>query len=411
MSDRSPRVLLGVSGGIAAYKAPELVRRLRDAGFEVTCALTPSASHFVSPLSLEVVSGHPVRGEEYFEPRGTGVEEHITLGEWADAVLLAPCTADLLAQMAQGLAPNFLTTTLLAWDGPLIVAPAMHPRMWNHSATQHNVATLRQRGVRVVGPDRGPLASGEEGVGRLVDPPALVAALREALRAQSADDRWRGRRVLVTAGPTREPIDTVRYLGNRSSGRMGFALAAAAARRGAKVTLVSGPVTLETPLGVDHVAVQTALEMEEAVRAAGEDAEVVFMTAAVADYRPAHPAERKLKKGVDGLDSIALVENPDILAGLAERRGRAKRPILVGFGAETEALVDHGRRKLARKGCDYLVVNDVSRTDIGFGTIDNEVTVLTAEGGLHEFDRQSKEDLAGDLLDLVAERLPVGDPS
>ncbi|MBZ0114344.1 MAG: bifunctional phosphopantothenoylcysteine decarboxylase/phosphopantothenate--cysteine ligase CoaBC [Thermoanaerobaculia bacterium] len=400
-----PRILLGVSGGIAAYKAPEMVRRWRERGAEVRCAMTDNARRFVSPLALEVVTGHRVYGEEYLKPQGSGVEEHIELTEWADRLVLAPATANLLALLARGLAPNFLTTLALAWDGPVVVAPAMHPRMWNHPATQENVALLRARGVTLVGPVVGPLASGEIGMGRMADPLAIVGAglemsgLEVRAGVGPADDKSSlvGRRVLVSAGPTREPLDPVRFLGNRSSGKMGFALAAEAAKRGAIVDLVSGPVSLEEPPGVRRTRVETALEMRTAMLDRVVDAEVVFMTAAVADYRPLRVASEKLKKET-GPPTVELVENPDILVELSKAPGRR---LIVGFAAETEDVLRHGQTKLERKGCDLLVVNDVSRADIGFDSDDNEVTVLAKGAPPVVISRRPKRELAAALLDLV----------
>lgn len=388
---RRRRVLLGVSGGIAAYKAAALVRRLRADGHEVRCALTPRASAFVAPLTLEVLSGSPVWGEEYLEANGSGEELHVTAGQWTDALVVAPATASVLARLALGLADDFLTTTALVFSGPVVIAPAMHEAMWNKPSVAGHVATLVDRGARVVGPEEGALASGEVGVGRMAEPDAIAAAVADVLAGPLA-----GRRVVVGAGPTREPIDPVRFLSNRSSGKMGFALAAEAARRGARTVLVAGPVALPTPAGVRRVDVTTAREMEAALAEEAPGADLVVMAAAVADHRPRSPARSKLKKR-DGPPTLELVENPDILAGLAEVAPDARR---VGFAAETDALEEEARGKLAAKRVDFLVANDVSRDDVGFESDENEVTVLFREGDPVRLSRRPKRRLAGDLLDL-----------
>jgi phosphopantothenoylcysteine decarboxylase / phosphopantothenate---cysteine ligase len=396
------KVLLGVTGGIAAYKAPELVRRLRESGFEVRCALTPAACAFVSPLALEVVSGSPVYGEEYLRPSAAGArhggeELHIAAAGWADLLLIAPATAHSLASLALGLADNFLLTTALAYRGPVVVAPAMHAVMWEQPALRARLAELVARGVEVVGPGIGALASGEVGVGRMAEVDELVRAVRSRLGPPVLP----GRRVLVTAGPTFEPIDPVRFLGNRSSGKMGFALAAAAARAGASVRLVAGPSALATPPGVERVDVETALEMEQAVRRWASEADLVVMAAAVADFRPRRPAPGKLKKSA-GPPELDLVPNPDILALLAELAPRALR---VGFAAETGDLETEAARKLAAKDAHLLVANDVSRAGIGFGSDDNEVAVLWRDGRSERLPRMSKDALAAHLVNLFAEEL------
>jgi phosphopantothenoylcysteine decarboxylase/phosphopantothenate--cysteine ligase len=392
------KVLLGVSGGIAAYKAAEMVRRFRAQGHDVRCILTRGATAFVSPLTLEVLSGHPVHQEEYLTPTGTGEEAHITAAAWADALCVAPATAHVLARLALGLADDFLTTTALAFAGPVVVAPAMHSVMWEKPAVQEHVATLRGRGVRFVGPVEGPLASGEVGMGRMSDPAEIVAAVEAAGGAGPLA----GRTVLVTAGPTFEPLDPVRFLGNRSSGRMGYALADEAAKRGARVVLVSGPVHLATPSGVERVNVITAREMEAAVRERAPEADMVVMTAAVADYRPKSPAGVKIKKENGLPPPVELEENPDILAGL---RDVAPRAVIVGFAAETHELERNARAKLERKRADFLVANDVSRKDIAFDSLANEVTVFRRDGEPVFLSRRPKQELAASLLDLFAGRL------
>jgi phosphopantothenoylcysteine decarboxylase/phosphopantothenate--cysteine ligase len=394
---RSLRVLLGVTGGIAAYKAAEIVRRLRTQGHEVRCALTRGAAAFVTPLTLEVLSGQPVWQEEYLTATGSGEEAHIVAAAWAEVFCVAPATSHTLARLALGLADDFLTTTALAFDGPLVVAPAMHSTMWHKPAMQQHVETLRRRGVWLAGPVEGPLASGEVGMGRMADPEAIVAAVEGAAGAGPLA----GRTVLVTAGPTFEPLDPVRFLGNRSSGRMGFSLAAEAARRGARVVLITGPVHLAAPPGAERIDVTTAREMEQAVRSHAGNADLVIMTAAVADFRPAHPASAKIKKE-RGLPVIELELNPDILAGL---RTAAPRAVTVGFAAETEELERHAQAKLERKGVDFLVANDVSRKDIAFDSLANEVTVFRRDGEPLFFPRRPKSELAGALFDLFTVKL------
>ena len=390
-------MLLGVSGGIAAYKSADLVRRLGEHGLVVRCALTRGARSFLEPLTLEVLSGRAVYGEEYLTATGRGEESHIAAADWADLLCVAPATAHLLARLALGLADDFLTTTALAFDGPLVVAPAMHSAMWRHPATRQNTETLARRGVHFVGPAEGPLASGERGVGRMAEPAEIAAAVAGLL----AGGELKGRRVLITAGPTREPVDPVRYLGNRSSGKMGFALAAEAARRGARTTLVAGPVTLATPPGVERVDVETAREMRDAVYAAAPGADLVVMAAAVADFRPRHPAEHKLKKA-RGVPTIELVENPDILAGL---RAVAPHALVAGFAAETDPGAEDPAAKLLRKGADFLVWNDVSKRGVGFGADDNEVTVHRRTGAPVHVSRRPKERVAAALFDLLSEAL------
>jgi len=409
------RILLGVSGGIAAYKSAELVRRLQAHGHAVRCALTRGAAAFVTPLTLEVLTAAPVYQEEYLTASGSGEEAHITAARWAEALCVAPATAHTLARLALGLADDFLTTTALAFSGPVVVAPAMHAVMWEKETVKEHVATLVRRGVRVVGPVSGPLASGEVGMGRMAEPEEIALAL-DTLAAPAGTPGplagpLVGRRVLVTAGPTHEPIDPVRFLGNRSSGRMGFALAAEAARRGAAVTLVAGPVALATPPSppgkLTRIDVETAAQMERAVREAAPAADLVIMAAAVADFRPRMPAASKIKKE-QGLPVLDLEPTPDILSTL---RALAPWAVLVGFAAETANVADlaeNARDKLERKRVDFLVANDVSRSDIAFGSEANEVTVFQPEGEPVFFARRPKGELAGDLLDLFAGRLAAG---
>jgi phosphopantothenoylcysteine decarboxylase/phosphopantothenate--cysteine ligase len=401
------RILLGVCGGVAAYRAADLVRRLRERGHEVRCAMTPAAGNFVSRLTLEVLSGFPVYGEEYLAPGGEGEELHIAAAAWADLICIAPATANTLAQLAHGLSPNFLTTTVLASRKPLVVAPAMHPAMWEKEATQDCVDRLVARGAVRVGPVEGPLASGEVGLGRLADVAEIVRAVEEAL-GEGAVARGRalaGHTVLVTAGPTHEPIDPVRFLGNRSSGKMGFAIAAEAARRGARTVLVAGPVALPTPAGVERHDVETALEMEAVVRREAPSADLVIMSAAVADFRPHRYADRKIKRH-EGTPEIELVPNPDILASLPEIAPAALR---VGFAAETELSDVEAQRKLATKRADLLVANDVSRGDIGFGAEENEVVVHAPDAEPVRISRRPKIAVAVALLDLIQQRFESGE--
>ena len=403
------RVLLGVCGGIAAYKSASLVRELRRRGLEVRCALTRNGGRFVSELTLEVLSGAPVAREGYLEAGRTGGEEqHVTLGQWADALCVAPITANTLARLAYGLADDFLTTTALMVDGPWVLAPAMHGTMWERPAIREAAARLVDRGARLVGPESGELASGEHGIGRMAEPAAIAGAVVAALGDQEED--LRGLRVLVSAGPTFEAIDPVRFIGNRSSGRMGFALAAAAARRGAQVTLVAGPVALETPPGVERRDVESALEMQAVIEERVAQADLVVMAAAVADYRPAQVLQSKHKKRDGEPLELDLVPNPDILAGL---RALAPRALLVGFAAETESLLEHAAAKLERKRLDLIVANDVSRRDVGFGSLDNEVILISRDREPERLERASKVVLADRLLDrfLVALRSRVEESS
>ncbi len=365
------RILLGVGGGIAAYKAAELTRLLVREGAAVRVVMTRAAGEFITPLTLQALSGQPVR-EALFDPAHEAAMGHIELARWAERILIVPASADLLARLAHGLADDLLTTLCLASEAPLLVAPAMNHRMWRHPATQDNVARLRARGVTVLGPAAGEQACGESGPGRLLEPAELLAALRAEFAAERA---LAGARVLITAGPTREPIDPVRYLTNRSSGKMGFALAAAAARAGADVTLIAGPVTLDTPRNVKRIDVERAIEMHNAVMARAPGADIFIACAAVADYRCAAPADHKIKKDAATL-SLELTRNPDILADVAALR---PRPLCVGFAAETERLAEHARAKLRRKGVDLIAANPVGGGR-GFECDDNELHLFWADG-------------------------------
>ncbi|MDX3077181.1 bifunctional phosphopantothenoylcysteine decarboxylase/phosphopantothenate--cysteine ligase CoaBC [Streptomyces sp. MI02-7b] len=398
-----PQVVLGVSGGIAAYKACELVRRFTESGHEVRVVPTASALHFVGEATWSALSGNPVSTEVW-----ESVHEvpHVRIGQGADLVVVAPATADVLAKAAHGLADDLLTNTLLTARCPVVFVPAMHTEMWEHAATQENVATLRRRGAIVIEPAVGRLTGVDTGKGRFPDPAEIFEACRRVLlrgsRAAEAD--LAGRHVVVSAGGTREPLDPVRYLGNRSSGKQGYALARTAVARGARVTLIAANTALADPAGVDVVRVGTAVQLREAVLKAAADADAVVMAAAVADFRPAHYAEGKIKKK-DGEDPapVELVRNPDILAELSAERPSAAQ-VVVGFAAETDDVLANGRAKLARKACDLLVVNEVGDHK-AFGTEENEAVIIGADGTETPVPHGPKEALAEQVWDLVVRRL------
>ena len=390
------RVLLGVSGGIAAYKACELVRLLTQRGHEVRVVATQHALEFVSALTLQTLSGAPVRSE-LLAPDAESEISHIALADWAEVLVVAPATANVLAKLAQGLADDLLTTVALATRAPLVVAPAMNVNMYRHPATQANLDLLAKRGARVVGPGTGDLACGWVGEGRLVELESIAAVAEACTTAPTL----RGEVVLVSAGPTAEPIDPVRVLTNRSSGKMGFALADAAARRGAEVTLVAGPSSLPTPYGVQRIDVETAREMRDAVLGALERATIVVLAAAVADYAPARALEQKLKRESSDSFTLELVRNPDILAEVVKRRGTRT---VVGLAAETDHVLENARGKLQRKGCDLIVANDVSRSDIGFDVDRNEVAILgPGPDDLREVPAGPKAEIAARILERVLE--------
>ena len=429
---QNARILLVVGGGIAAYKSCELVRLIRKAGAEVTCVLTEGGSHFVTAMTLAALSENPVH-TTLWDLKNEVEMGHIQLSRAADLVVVCPATADVMARHAAGIADDLATTLLLATDKPVLAVPAMNVRMWEHAATRANVATLRGRGVRVMEPDVGAMACGEFGPGRLPEPEAVLAAIQEALgRAalgrgglagsieapgeapgEEPDAPWMreagavtgglaglplsGRHVLITAGPTHEPIDPVRYIANRSSGQQGFAIAAAAARAGARVTLIAGPVTLPTPVGVTRVDVETARQMAEAVDEA-LPADVAVMVAAVADWRVAEAGAQKPKKDGSGkVPPLALVENPDILSGLC---ASALRPeLVVGFAAETQDVIEHAVAKRARKGADWIVANDVSGDVMGGAR--NAVHIVTAQG-VESLPEGLKDEVAEALIERIA---------
>jgi len=388
------RVVLGVTGGIAAYKAPDLVRRLRDVGAEVRVVMTPNAARFVTPLALATVSEHGVIVDQWGDPERGGVD-HVELARWAELLLIAPATANVLAKLAVGIADDALTTYAIAHRAAIIVAPAMNTFMLQHPTVQQNLATLRSRGVIVLDPDSGLLACGDEGAGRMPDPPAIAEFVKMQFGAKDFD----GRGFVVTAGPTREAIDPVRYISNRSSGKMGYALAEAAARRGARVTLISGPTALPVPSGVDVEHVTTAAEMRDAVLRALDGADVVIKAAAVADYAPAEAAPRKIKKEASG-DALTLTlqKTPDILAEIAQT---SPRPFVVAFAAETDSVEENAREKLLRKGADLIVANDVADSSIGFDSDQNEVLVIARDGSATKIERAPKIVVANRLLDLL----------
>jgi len=391
------RILVAVTGGIAAYKAPELVRALRRGRHRVRCVMTPEATHFVSPLALQTLCGEAVR-TSLLDASEEGRIDHIALADWAEIAVWAPATAHSLAKLALGLADDLPSAIGLATRAPLLVAPAMNVNMWQHPATQANVDVLRARGVHFVGPESGELACGWEGQGRMAEPEAIAAAVDRVLAPKSLA----GEVVLVTAGGTREAVDAVRYLGNRSSGKMGFALATEAARRGAQVVLVAGPSSLSTPTGVRRVDVTSALlEMRDAVLAELASATIVVKAAAVADFRPATTTAGKLRKEdlpPDAGLTLELVRNPDILAEVCRRKGSR---IVVGFAAESGDLVASARRKLARKGCDLLVANDVSLAGSGFDGDENAVVFVWPGGEVEELPRLEKSAVAAQIIDRV----------
>jgi phosphopantothenoylcysteine decarboxylase/phosphopantothenate--cysteine ligase len=395
MAPQSQRIVLGVGGGIAAYKAADLVRRLRDAGAEVRVVLTDGARHFVTATTFQALSGNPVRSE-LWDDAAEAAMGHIELARWAHRVLIAPATANLIARLAGGHADDLLTTLCLATSAPLVLVPAMNRQMWAHPATQDNLARLRARGAQVLGPASGGQACGETGPGRMLEPHEIV----DALRASDVPPVLGGRRVLVTAGPTYEDIDPVRYVGNRSSGRMGFAIAAAARAAGAGVTLVCGPVRLDTPAGVDRIDVRSARQMLDAVQShiAGQD--LFIGAAAVADYTVAAPLQAKRKK--DGAPwQLALVPTVDIVSTVA---ALAPRPYVVGFAAETEDVEANARAKRARKGMDLIVANQVGQPGSGFDADDNALVVY-GENTAIDLGHGRKQDLATRLIEIVAKAM------
>jgi phosphopantothenoylcysteine decarboxylase / phosphopantothenate---cysteine ligase len=391
----SKRILLGVTGGIAAYKSPDIVRRLIERGAEVQVVMTAGAREFVAPMTFQAVSGREVRSDLWDETAERAMS-HIELARWADLVLIAPATADFLARLTHGMADNLLSTICLATSAPVAVAPAMNRLMWSNAATQANIAQLRARGVQVFGPDSGSQACGETGEGRMMEPADIAAA---AIALLTAEGPLKGRKLLITAGPTREPIDPVRFVSNRSSGKMGYAVAQAARDRGAEVVLVSGPVNLCAPAGVRRICVESAQQMLEAVMQEVTGTDIFIGTAAVADYRPATAATIKIKKTSDTLD-LAMVRTVDILNAVANL---PRRPFTVGFAAETNNVEEHALAKLVRKNLDLIAANEVGDSKV-FEQEDNALTLLWPNGGKLELGAGPKTELAAKLMDFVAAR-------
>lgn len=388
-------ILLGICGGIAAYKAAELVRLLDKEGADVQVVMTANAQRFITPLTLQVLSNHPVCTDLFdlgFESR----VGHIQAARAAQLIMVVPATANLLAKMAAGIADDYLTTTLLAATVPILVCPAMNSKMYENPFTQRNLGQLRKMGIHVLEPVVGTLACQEEGIGRLVELAEILESARRILTPQTLQ----GKRVLVSAGPTREHFDAVRFISNPSTGRMGYALAAIAVRRGARVDLVSGPSVLDPPSGTQVHRVRCTDEMRDLVMDLAPNMDVIVMAAAVGDYRPQQVASRKLKKSVDDLE-VRLVKNPDILAALGRARGSSPRPILVGFAAETENLIENAREKLVKKNLDFIVANDLTQCGSGFACETNQVKILDRSGGLTELPCMTKEQVAEHVFDRI----------
>ena len=388
-------VLLGVSGGIAAYKSAELVRQLQELGATVRVIMTRGAREFITPLTLQALSGHPVHTELLDEEAEQGMG-HIELARWADLLLIAPATADLIARLAAGRGDDLLTTVALATSAPKLVAPAMNQQMWRDPATTANVDTLEQRGFRMVGPAAGEQACGDVGPGRMEQPPAIA----EAAAALFTSGLLAGKRVVITAGPTREALDPVRYISNHSSGKMGYSLAQAAADAGARTTLVSGPVNLEVPEHIECRRVESAVQMLEVCQELVPDCDIFIACAAVADYRPAEVQDQKIKKGAEDSTTLVLIKNPDIVATIA---GSAEKPFTVGFAAETQDVLGYAREKMQRKGLDMIIANDVSEGEIGFNSNDNEVTVIWTDGE-KALARANKSAIARQIVELIADQ-------
>jgi phosphopantothenoylcysteine decarboxylase/phosphopantothenate--cysteine ligase len=398
-------ILLGVTGGIAAYKSCYLVRELKKHGAEVKVVMTPAATQFIAPLTLSTLSGNPVLINMFPEDQTKGTDLstwHIHLALWADVMLIAPASANTIAKIAHGFADNFLTALVLALRSPLIVAPTMDMDMYANPVTQKNIATLRELGCTIIEPESGELASGLVGMGRLPEPEVILAVIESVLSKKHRD--LEGKKILVTAGPTYEPIDPVRFIGNRSSGKMGYAIANAAAQRGAAVTLISGPVALPTPRNVQRINITTAEEMFNAVASRYESADVVVMAAAVADYAPAHPFEHKLKKDNRSSQSLTLElrQTKDTLRYLGEHK---TYQLLVGFALETTDELENAKEKLARKNLDFIVLNNPTVEGAAFGSDTNVVTIIHQHGAVESFEKMSKHDVANVILDRVVKRL------
>lgn len=389
------RILLGVTGGIAAYKSADLVRRLQDAGAEVRVVMTQGACEFITPLTMQALSGHPVH-TDLLDPRAEAAMGHIELARWADLVLIAPASANFLARLAYGHGNDLLTTLCLATGAPVAVAPAMNQQMWADTATQKNQLILQEKGIHIFGPGAGSQACGEVGPGRMQEPMEIIQQVAEVFDY----DLLTGKHVVITAGPTREPIDPVRYLTNRSSGKMGFALASAAAEAGARVTLIAGPVVLDTPNRVQRIDVVRAEDMFEAsMKTVDDGCDIFISTAAVADYRPTVTADHKIKKSTEEIH-LTLVKNPDIIASVARHE---KRPFTVGFAAETRDVIEYAQGKLKNKKLDMIATNDVSGTNVGFNSDNNALTVIWP-GGHKVLPLASKAQIAKQLVELIAIR-------
>jgi phosphopantothenoylcysteine decarboxylase/phosphopantothenate--cysteine ligase len=398
---QNKRILLIIGGGIAAYKALDLIRRLRERGAHVRAIITAAGQQFVTPLAVGALTGEAAL-TDLFDPASEFDVGHIRLSREADLIVVAPATADLIAKMAGGRADDLATAVLLATDKDVLIAPAMNPHMWAHQATRRNRALLAADGIVSVGPNSGEMAErGEQGIGRMAEPLEIVSAIERHLGAKKIDQRLSGRRVLVTSGPTHEPIDPVRYLANRSSGKQGHAIAAAAAAAGGDVILISGPVGIADPAGVKTIRVETAQQMLEAVEAA-LPVDIAVFAAAVADWRVAEAGSQKLKKGKSA-PSLMLVENPDILKSVAQRKS-GRPPLVIGFSAETDHVIDNAKAKLARKGCDWILANDVSPATGIMGGDDNTVHLVSASG-VESWPTQPKEGVARMLVDHIAKAI------
>jgi phosphopantothenoylcysteine decarboxylase/phosphopantothenate--cysteine ligase len=387
-------ILIGITGGIAAYKAAELTRLFKGVGAEVRVVLTDAGAEFITPLTLQALSGNPVH-QSLLDPEAEQGMGHIELARWADLIIVAPATADFMARFAGGMANDLLTTLCLASDAPIALAPAMNQAMWRDPRTQQNLETLLSQGVNIFGPGLGEQACGDTGPGRMIEPADILASCANLI----ANGPLNEKSVVITAGPTREAIDPVRFISNHSSGKMGFELASAAAKAGANVTLIAGPVSLPTPKGVRRVDVESAEQMLEAALIASEQADIFIGAAAVADYRPQLVAEQKIKKGAEEVMEILLTKNPDIIATIA---AQPERPLMIGFAAETENLVEYARSKLVRKGLDLVIANDVSQADIGFNADQNEVILVGPNGEL-PLPKAGKSELAEQLISHISQ--------
>lgn len=392
------QILLGVTGGIAAYKSADLVRRLQDAGASVQVVMTPAAQEFITPLTLQALSGNPVH-TQLLDPEAEAGMGHIQLARWADLVLIAPATADFMARLTQGMGNDLLTSICLATAAPIALAPAMNQGMWRNPATQDNLDLLIERKIHIFGPADGGQACGDIGPGRMLEPLQLV----DAAASLFVNGSLAGKKVVITAGPTREAIDPVRYLSNHSSGKMGYALAEAAAEAGARTILISGPTQLQTPARVERINVTSAQEMYDASMAAAKGCNLFIAAAAVADYRPEQIATQKLKKGAADSIALTLVKNPDIVANIAALQDK---PFTVGFAAESEKLLEYGRAKLERKNLDLVIANNISDSQIGFNSDDNAVTLIDKDS-TQELSQRSKHQLARELIALLAHKITV----